>query len=87
MLGERDFIVLGLFRATKRDPSKNREREDIADNNDKYAVGNGGNNEPLAEGNDDNNEYAEDGNIANDNDEDAFGSLSGQEHHNLSAAC
>ncbi len=43
------------------------KEDDIANNDDEYAIGNSGNNEPLAEGNADNddNEYAEDGDIAN----------------------
>jgi hypothetical protein len=85
-LEERDFIVLGLFRVTKRDPSKNRETENIGNNNDEYAIGEDDNNKPLAEGDQDDDKYATDSNIADKDKEFALGSLNGQEHHTLSAA-
>jgi hypothetical protein len=73
MLGERNFIVLGLFSTPKRYPSKKREGGDlecakdgdITDKDVEYAVGNNSNDKPLNEGNKNNDsKYAKDGNIA-----------------------
>ncbi len=78
ILGEHNFIVLGLFSTPKRDPSKIERRKGLGiaeakegDNaNGKYAIGNDSNNKPLAEGGDDNdNEYTNDNDIANNNHE------------------
>jgi hypothetical protein len=80
-LGKRDFIMLGLFIAPKRDPLENRERGRglgvakegaITDGNDEYAIGNDSKDEPLAECDDkddvnDDNDCAKDGDIANNN--------------------
>jgi hypothetical protein len=55
MVGERDFIVLGLLSAPKHEPSKYANEGDIANDNVEYAVGNDGNDKPLAKADDDNN--------------------------------
>jgi hypothetical protein len=46
---------LGLLSAPKHDPSRYPKEGDIANNNNKYAIGNNGDNEPLIDSSDDNN--------------------------------
>ncbi len=65
MLGECNALILGLLSASKHDPSKFAKEGNIANINDKYAIGNNGNDEPLAEGDNNNNAPI----VNNDNDE------------------
>jgi hypothetical protein len=50
MIGKWDSIVLGLLSTSKHDPSKYPKVGNIANNNDKYAIGDNGINEPLTKG-------------------------------------
>jgi hypothetical protein len=54
ILEECNSIALGLLSTSKRNPLKYSKEDNIASNNNEYAVGSDGDNEPLAEGDDDN---------------------------------